>query len=186
MLTGQFSSHALQVVQAQISSLVMRSKTLFGATRMLPGSLARAISLSTPIGGVTWGVPERAITSPVLSTISRGSSDLPVALAGHTAVHRPHMVHESVSMSCFQVKSSMTEAPKLSISVSIRLAMGFMAPFGRSRSLRYMFAGEVTMWRNIVVGKMIRNRANEITCAIHHAWCQPLRLSMPSTSWASG
>ena len=55
MLTGQFSSHALHVVQAQISSLVMRSKTLFGATRMLPGSLARAISLSTPIGGVTWG-----------------------------------------------------------------------------------------------------------------------------------
>ena len=41
--------------------------------------------------------------------------------------------------------------------------MGFMAPLGRSRSLRYMLAGEVTMWRNMVVGKMIKKRANDIT-----------------------
>jgi len=30
-------------------------------------------------------------------------------------VQRPHMVHESVSSSCFQVNSSTTEAPKVRI-----------------------------------------------------------------------
>jgi hypothetical protein len=74
------------------------------------------------------------MTSPVFSTISRGSSALPVAWAGHTLVHRPHIVQASVSSSCFQVKSSMTLAPKLSSSVSIRFGMGFIAPLGRSRS----------------------------------------------------
>ena len=141
MLTGQFSSQALHEVQAQISSLVMRSNSEFASTVIS----AVAISLSTPIGGVTTGVPERAMTSPVLSTISRGSSDLPVACAGQTAVHRPHIVQASVSISCFQVKSSMVAAPNDSSSVSIRFGIGFMAPLGRSRSLRYMFAGEVTM-----------------------------------------
>ena len=93
------------------------------------------------------------MTSPVLSTISRGSSGLPVAWAGHTEVQRPHMVQASVSSSCFQVKSSMVEAPKVSSSVSIRFGMGFIAPLGRSRSLRYMFSGDVNMWRSIVTGQ---------------------------------
>jgi hypothetical protein len=55
------------------------------------------------------------------------------------------MVQASVSSSCFQVKSSTTEAPKDSSSVSIRFGIGFMAPFGRSLSDRYMFSGEVKM-----------------------------------------
>ena len=96
------------------------------------------------------------MTSPVFSTISRGSSGLPVAWAGHTAVQRPHMVQASVSSSCFQVKSSMVEAPKLSSSVSIRFGIGFMAPLGRSRSRRYMFSGDVNMWRSIVAGRITR------------------------------
>ena len=70
MLTGQISSHALQLVHDQISSVVMRSKTLSAVTVM---------SLSTPIGGVTAGEPVRAMTSPVFNTISRGSSGLSVA-----------------------------------------------------------------------------------------------------------
>ena len=78
----------------------------------------------------------RAITSPVLSTISRGSSGLPVAWAGHTLVQRPHIVQASVSSSCFQVKSSTTEAPKVSSSVSMRFGIGFIAPLGRSWSLQ--------------------------------------------------
>ena len=114
------------------------------------------ISPSTPIGGVTAGVPLAAMTSPTLSTISRGSSDLPVACAGHTEVQRPHIVHESVSSSCFQVKSSTTEAPKLSSSVSTKLGMAFMAPLGRSRSLRYMLTGDVKMWRSMVDGRITR------------------------------
>ena len=72
-----------------------------------------------------------AITSPVLSTISRGSSGLPVAWAGQTLVQRPHIVQASVSSSCFHVKSSTTEAPNVSSSVSARFGIGFIAPFGR-------------------------------------------------------
>ena len=123
MLTGQISSHALHEVQAQTSSGVIRSKSEFDAM---------VISGTVPMGGDTTGVPVAAMTSPVLSTISRGSSGLPVAWAGQTLVQRPHMVQASVSSSCFQVKSSMVEAPKLSSSVSMRLGMGFMAPLGRS------------------------------------------------------
>ena len=145
MLTGQISSQALHVVQAHTSSEVIRSKRLLAPT---------VISGSTPSGGDTAGVPVRAMTSPVLSTISRGSSGLPVAWAGHTDVQRPHMVQASVSSSCFQVKSSMVEAPKLSSSVSMRFGIGFMAPLGRSRSFRYMFSGEVNMWRSIVTGRI--------------------------------
>ena len=126
------------------------------------------------------------MTSPVLSTISRGSSGLPVACAGHTLVQRPHMVQASVSSSCFQVKSSMVEAPKLSSSVSIRLGMGFMAPLGRSRSRRYMLSGEVNMWRSIVVDRIARKTKNVSTCTIHQNWCQPTRCDVFSTSRDSG
>ncbi len=143
-----------------------------------------------PIGGDTTGVPVAAMTSPVLSTISRGSSGLPVACAGQTAVQRPHMVHESVSSSCFQVNSSMVETPKLSSSVSMRLGSGFMAPLGRSRSRRYMFSGEVNMWRSIVIGSSARKAMNASTWTIHQAWCQPwtesAKKSIESTACASG
>ena len=97
------------------------------------------------------------MTSPVLSTISRGSSGLPVAWAGHTLVQRPHIVQASVSSSCFQVKSSTTLAPKLSSDVSVRFGIARIAPFGRSRSFRYMFSGLVKMCRSMVMGSMIRN-----------------------------
>ena len=113
------------------------------------------------------------MTSPVLSTISRGSSGLPVAWAGQTLVQRPHIVQASVSSSCFQVKSSTVEAPKVSSSVSIRFGMGFIAPLGRSRSRRYMFSGDVNMWRSIVTGRIARNTKKQTTWAIHQTWCQP-------------
>ena len=96
------------------------------------------------------------MTSPVFSTISRGSSGLPVAWAGHTEVQRPHIVQASVSISCFQVNVSIVEAPNVSSSVDSRSGSGFMAPFGRSRSDRYMLSGEVNMWRIIVPGMMAR------------------------------
>src|SRR5215510_4468312 len=88
MLTGQISSHALHEVQDQISSGVIRSKRL---------SELIVISASTPMGGDTTGEPDAAMTSPVFSTISRGSSGLPVAWAGQTEVQRPHIVQLSVS-----------------------------------------------------------------------------------------
>ena len=107
------------------------------------------ISLSTPSGGETfppgaWAAVA-AMTSPLFNTISRGSSGLPVACAGHTLVQRPHIVQASRSSSCFQVKSSTTCAPKVSSDVSVRFGIAFIAPFGRSRSLRYMFIGDVNM-----------------------------------------
>ena len=179
MLTGQISSQALQVVQDHSSSAVMRSK------RELADTL---ISVSTPMGGDTTGEPVAAMTSPLLSTISRGSSGLPVACAGHTDVQRPHIVQASVSSSCFQVKSSTTEAPKLSSSVSIRFGMGRIAPFGRLRSLRYMFSGDVNMWRSMVTGRMTRKARNAATCRIHMVRCQSSRApnDIPSSRRASG
>ena len=165
MFTGQISSHALHDVHAQISSLVMRSNSEFAEI---------VISLSTLSGGVTF--PPRAcdavaaITSPLFNTISRGSSGLPVACAGHTLVQRPHMVQASRSSSCFHVKSSTTCAPNVSSDVSVRFGIAFIAPFGRSRSFKYMFNGEVNMWRNMVIGKMTRNAAKNSACATHITW----------------
>ncbi len=149
MLTGQISSQALQLVHAHTSSGVMRSNTL---------SLEIEISGSMPTGGDTTGSPVAAMTSPTFSTISRGSSGLPVACAGHTDVQRPQTVQASVSINCFQVKSSIFTAPKLSSSVSMRFGIGFIAPLGRSRSFRYMFIGDVNMWRNFVVGRIDEER----------------------------
>ena len=177
MLTGQISSHALHDVQAHTSSGVIRSNS---------ESAPMVISGTTPIGGDTGGVPVAAMTSPVFSTISRGSSGLPVAWAGQTLVQRPHIVQASVSSSCFQVKSSTVEAPKLSSSVSIRFGMGFIAPLGRSRSRRYMFSGDVNMWRSIVTGRIARKTMKQPTWAIHQTWWPPCRLSMPSTRADSG
>src|SRR3954453_23994246 len=111
ILTGQISSQALQLVQAQISSDEMRSNTL---------SAVIVICELVPTGGETAGAPVAAITSPTFSTISRASSGLPVACAGHTDVQRPQTVQASVSNNCFHVRSSTTEAPNDSRSVSIR------------------------------------------------------------------
>ena len=155
----------------------MRSKRLLADT---------VISGSRPMGGDTAGVPVRAMTSPVLRTISRGSSGLPVAWAGHTDVHRPHIVQASVSSSCFQVKSSTVEAPKLSSSVSMRFGIGRMAPLGRSRSRRYMFSGEVNMCRSIVTGRIARNTKKLTTWATHQTWWTPARLLWSSISPDSG
>ena len=102
MLTGQISSQARHVVHDQTSSAVIRSSTELAPTE---------ISASTVTSGGTFGLAVAAITSPTLRTISRGSSGLPVRLAGHTEVQRPQIVQASVSMSCFQVKSS-TFAPE--------------------------------------------------------------------------
>src|SRR5437870_594992 len=162
MLTGQISSQALQVVQAQTSSAVIRSSTE-------PAEIV--ISESTVTGGGTFGEAVAAITSPTLSTISRGSSGLPVLLAGHTDVQRPQIVQASVSISCFQVKSSIRDAPKESSSVSIRLGSGFMAPLGRGLSRRYMFIGDVNMWRSLVVGSSTRKVRKPAKCSPHTARC---------------
>jgi len=92
-------------------------------------------------------------------------------MAGHTDVQRPQIVQASVSNSCFHVKSSTTEAPNVSSSVSMRLGIGFIAPFGRSLSFRYMFMGDVNMWRSFVVGRITRNAMNDTTWTPHNQRC---------------
>ena len=165
MLTGHTSSQARHVVHAHSSSDVIRSNTLSDVTVM---------PASTPTGGDTAGVPERAATSPSLSTISRGSSGLPVMLAGHTAVHSPQAVHASVSRSCFHVKSAMTDAPTVSISsASRRFGISRIAPLGRSRGPSAMFTGEVTACLSFVVGSMTRNTRNRRACVAQKIWCKP-------------
>ena len=145
------------------------------------------MSRSMPTGGDTCGSPVAAITSPTFSTISRGSSGLPVACAGHTDVQRPQIVHASVSKSCFQVKSSTVDAPNVSSSVSMRFGIGFIAPLGRSLSRRYMFIGDVTMCRSFVVGRITRNAMNAAKCTTHIVRCRSRSVldAQPSTSPAS-
>ena len=134
MLTGQISSHALHDVHAQISSAVMRSNS---------ESALIVISGTVPIGGDDRpGVPVAAMTSPVLSTISRGSSGLPVACAGQTRrAAAAHGAGVGVEQLLPGEVLDRRRRRSVSSSVSIRLGIGFIAPLGRSRSRRYMFSG---------------------------------------------
>ena len=84
------------------------------------------------------------------------------------------------------MKSSTVEAPKLSSSVSMRFGIGRMAPLGRSRSRRYMFSGDVKMWRSIVTGRIATNTKKLATWATHQIWWTPARLLCSSISADSG
>ena len=122
MLTGQMSSQARQVVHDHTSSGRIRWRT-------------ESPSMTIPAARLTGGATPAAAaaTSPTFRTISRGSSGLPVMLAGHTDVHRPQIVQASVSNSCFQVKSATIEAPIVSMSsTSARFGISRMAPLARS------------------------------------------------------
>src|SRR5690606_41829710 len=56
-------------------------------------------------------------------------------------------------------------------SVSVRFGIGFIAPFGRSLSRRYMLSGDVNTWRSIVIGRIARNTMKATTWLIHIHWC---------------
>ena len=158
IFTGQISSQALHEVQAHNSSGVTLSNTLEVFTLRSIGVVTVAGTGGSPVSDITW---------PTLRIISLGSNGLPVKFAGHTEVHLPHTVQASKSTSCFQVKFSISSTPTLSISSnSIRLPMSFMAPFGRSFGLKYIFTGEVTMWRSLDWGRTIKNIKKEITWRI--------------------
>ena len=72
----------------------------------------------------------------------------------------------------------------------MRFGIAFMAPLGRSRSVRYMFSGEVNMCRIMVIGSNARKAMKDITWAIHQPWCHPARSpanwSEPPMAMASG
>ena len=149
IFTGQISSHALQEVQAQSSSGVIRSNTLDDFT-------FKSIGVDTVVG--TAGFPVSDITCPTFKIISRGSNGFPVRLAGQTEVQRPHTVHASRSKSCFHVKFSINSAPTVSISsASIRFPISLIAPFGLSFGLKYIFTGDVIMCLNFDCGSTSKN-----------------------------
>src|SRR5690606_11155269 len=80
MLTGQASTQAAQDVQAFSSSLVIQS-----SSKLFPSS--------KPFSPLFRFCLISVILSRVSIMIFLGDSFLPVMLAGHSAVHRPHSVH---------------------------------------------------------------------------------------------
>ncbi len=54
----------------------------------------------------------------------------------------------------------------------MRFGIGFIAPLGRSRSRRYMFIGDVNMWRNFVVGIITKKPRNATMCTTHSHLCR--------------
>ena len=142
------------------------------------------------MGGVTWAwAAVAAITSPVFSTISRGSSGLPVAWAGHTAVQRPHIVQASVSSSCFHVKSSTTEAPNVSSDVSVRFGIGLHRALGPLAVLQVHVqrAGEHVPQHRDGQDDQEGQEGHHVQ-PTHETWCQTSSVfcDSPSTSVASG
>ncbi len=65
----------------------------------------------------------------------------------------------------------------------MRFGIAFIAPFGRSRSRRYMFIGLVNMWRSIVVGRITRKPRNAMTWMPHDQRWRSWRVAtlQPST-----
>ena len=166
MLTGQISSQALQDVQAHSSSAVMRSNTQLAPTVM---------SASTPIGGVVTG---RAGAGHDLADLEHDLPGVERLAGGVGGAHRRAAAAHGAGVGVEQLLPGEVldggGAEVLELGV-IRLGSGFIAPLGRSRSRRYMFSGEVNMWRSIVVGRITRNATKLTTWAIHSAWCQPAR-----------
>src|SRR5688572_7139536 len=81
IITGHASTQALQLVQALISSFVMKS----------PSKVLPSFNPGPPASKL---FPTCSIRSRVSIMILRGESFFPVRLAGHSEVHRPHSVHE--------------------------------------------------------------------------------------------
>ncbi len=88
---------------------------------------------------------------------SFGDSALPVAQAGQASWQRPHSVHENVSMTCFQVRSSSVPAPKRrsSSSPSSSKRSGSSRPRARVRP-KYTLIDAVAMCRCFEYGRNAR------------------------------
>ncbi|MNL57169.1 hypothetical protein D3C87_1807120 [compost metagenome] len=86
MLIGQACVHALQLVQAQISSRV-----IYVSIKDLPSSNPVA-ALSPALTALSIFLPTSSILSRVSIMIFRGDRSFPVMFAGHTEVHLPHSV----------------------------------------------------------------------------------------------
>ena len=110
----------------------------------------------------------------------RGASGVPPAVAGQTAVQRPHSVHEKASRTCFQVRSASEATPTLPLGGVSSSAAGaglwWVSANGRSAPLggslaKKTFGIEVMMWKCFDSGSRQR-KARTVTLCIH----QPISL----------
>src|SRR2546427_11784724 len=92
-----------------------------------------------------------------------GFSGLPVAFAGHAAVHRPHSVHAYPSRSCRHEGCSTRFTPNVS---DVSRSTVFRAPFG-VRSMRNVFTIAKMMWMCFECGTYAR-KENKRTTWVHH------------------
>ena len=164
MLTGQISSHALQLVQAQISSAVIRSNSELAPI---------VISGSVPIGGDTTGVAggrhHLAGLEHDLPRVERLAGGVGRAHARAAAAHRAGVgVEQLLPREVLDDRGA--ERLELGLGeVRHRLHRALRA---RPCRCRYMFSGDVNMWRSIVIGRIARKTTNATTWPIHLHWCQ--------------
>src|SRR5437899_1093999 len=93
-----------------------------------------------------------------------GFSGLPVAFAGHAAVHRPHSVHAYPSRSCRHESCSTRFTPNVS---DVSRSTVFRAPFG-VRSMKNVFTIAKMMWMCFECGTYAR-KENKRTTWVHHS-----------------
>src|SRR5881409_1459533 len=92
-----------------------------------------------------------------------GFSGLPVAFAGHAAVHRPHSVHAYPSRSPRHESCSTRFTPNVS---DFSKSTVFRAPFG-VRSMKNVFTIAKMMWMCFECGTYARKENRRTTC-VHH------------------
>src|SRR2546425_5514864 len=92
-----------------------------------------------------------------------GSNGLPVAFAGHAAVHRPHSVHAYPSRSPRHESCSTRFTPNAS---DFSKSIVFRAPFG-VRSMKNVFTIAKMMWMCFECGTYARKEKRRTTC-VHH------------------
>ena len=117
--TGHSCTQAPQVTQSHTTSSV----TAFGTSGV--GSKRSPSRSSCGPSAKSWS------RRPMMSSF--GDSSLPVFHAGQTSWQRPHSVHETVSIICFQVRSAIVPAPKRRSSSSPSKSSGSSRPPGRVR-----------------------------------------------------
>jgi hypothetical protein len=104
----------------------------------------------------------------------RGASGVPAAVAGHTAVQRPHSVHVNASSTCFQFRSAAAATPappsRGRSSAAVAEAGTRVIDSGRSASRGGSLAKNrlgiaVMTWKCLVSGSRHRNTSTVTLCS---------------------
>src|SRR5437773_4166644 len=112
---------------------------------------------------LTMAPPCSFSVSRMFVMIRIGFSGLPVAFAGHAAVHRPHSVHAYPSRSPRHESCSTRFTPNVSL---FSRSTVFRAPFG-VRSMKNVFTIAKMMWMCFECGTYARKENKRTTC-VHH------------------